>query len=432
MSKKFFYSFLLLITLNCYSQTQQKTVYERKVEALTIQFFKNLGVNPSLLNQKEKIGEIEGLFLASDVLQKLNTEKGVLLMLQLEREIKEAAKFKTAVDFQREKVKKEEAERKKQIEIAKQKERQRQAELKDQEEEKKERYDNSDYVQIKDEIQNDYKQWLAKGEFEKSDDYQNRVANTSSQAFDSICYKILIQNFKDKSGFSSNLLKYNADTEKFGIEFLFNDLKFNDSLNIPLKDASKFKDEIENFGIYVDDKDWSFIDSYLTPTKITFFNNRNKKSFEFHFSNKDFKNIYFSTSELELNSSNSLNNKFNFNDFYYNRIFTIKDGSAINSLAWENLLNKNFPKALEILERGIPLIKESDEVFPYLLTNLAHAYLFNNQFDKAHKIYLENLSLRLNEKPWKVAILEDFEDFGKRGIQNADMEKIKQELLLLQ
>lgn len=418
--------------MNCYSQTQQKTVYERKVEALTIQFFKNLGVNPSLLNQKEKIGEIEGLFLASDVLQKLNTEKGVLLMLQLEREIKEAAKFKTAVDFQREKVKKEEAERKKQIEIAKQKERQRQAELKDQEEEKKERYDNSDYVQIKDEIQNDYKQWLAKGEFEKSDDYQNRVANTSSQAFDSICYKILIQNFKDKSGFSSNLLKYNADTEKFGIEFLFNDLKFNDSLNIPLKDASKFKDEIENFGIYVDDKDWSFIDSYLTPTKITFFNNRNKKSFEFHFSNKDFKNIYFSTSELELNSSNSLNNKFNFNDFYYNRIFTIKDGSAINSLAWENLLNKNFPKALEILERGIPLIKESDEVFPYLLTNLAHAYLFNNQFDKAHKIYLENLSLRLNEKPWKVAILEDFEDFGKRGIQNADMEKIKQELLLLQ
>jgi len=418
--------------LNCYSQTQQKTVYERKVEALTIQFFKNLGVNPSLLNQKEKIGEIEGLFLASDVLQKLNTEKGVLLMLQLEREIKEAAKFKTAVDFQREKVKKEEAERKKQIEIAKQKERQRQAELKDQEEEKKERYDNSDYVQIKDEIQNDYKQWLAKGEFEKSDDYQNRVANTSSQAFDSICYKILVQNFKDKSGFSSNLLKYNADTEKFGIEFLFNDLKFNDSLNIPLKDASKFKDEIENFGIYVDDKDWSFIDSYLTPTKITFFNNRNKKSFEFHFSNKDFKNIYFSTSELELNSSNSLNNKFNFNDFYYNRIFTIKDGSAINSLAWENLLNKNFPKALEILERGIPLIKESDEVFPYLLTNLAHAYLFNNQFDKAHKIYLENLSLKLNEKPWKVAILEDFEDFGKRGIQNADMEKIKQELLLLQ
>lgn len=432
MSKRFFYSFLLLITLNCYSQTQQKTVYERKVEALTIQFFKNLGVNPSLLNQKEKIGEIEGLFLASDVLQKLNTEKGVLLMLQLEREIKEAAKFKTAVDFQREKVKKEEAERKKQIEIAKQKERQRQAELKDQEEEKKERYDNSDYVQIKDEIQNDYKQWLAKGEFEKSDDYQNRVANISSQAFDSICYKILVQNFKDKSGFSSNLLKYNADTEKFGIEFLFNDLKFKDSLNIPLKDASKFKDEIENFGIYVDDKDWSFIDSYLTPTKITFFNNRNKKSFEFHFSNTDFKNIYFSTSELELNSSNSLNNKFNFNDFYYNRIFTIKDGSAINSLAWENLLNKNFPKALEILDRGIPLIKESDEVFPYLLTNLAHAYLFNNQFDKAHKIYLENLSLKLNDKPWKVAILEDFEDFGKRGIQNADMEKIKQELLLLQ
>lgn len=431
MGKRFFYSFLLLLTFNCYSQTQQKTVYERKVEALTIQFFKNLGINPSLLNQKQKIGEIEGLFLAGDVLQKLNTEKGILLMLQLEREIKEAAKFKTAVDFQREKVKKEEAERKKQIEIAKQKERQRQAELKEQEEEKKERYDNSDYVQIKDEIQNDYKQWLEKGEFEKSDDYQNRVSNTSSQAFDSICYKILVHNFKNKSGFSSNLLKYNADTEKFGIEFLFNELKFTDSLNVPLKDASKFKEETENFGIYVDDKDWSFIDSYLTPTKITFFNNRNKKSFEFQFSNKDFKNISFSTSQLELNRSVSSNNKFDFAEYYYNRIFKIKDGSAINSLAWENLLNKNFPKALEILEKGIPLVQENDEAFPYLLTNLAHAYLFTNQFDKAHKIYLDNLSLKLNEKPWKTAILEDFDDFKKRGIQNADMEKIKQELLLL-
>ncbi len=431
MSKRFFYSFLLLITLNCYSQTQPKTVYEKKVEALTIQFFRNLGVNPSLLTQKEKIGELEGLFLASDVLQKLNTEKGVLLMLQLERQIKEAAKFKTAVDFQKEKAKKEEAERKKQVEIAKQKEKQRQAELKNQEEEKKELYNNSDYVQIKNEIQNDYKQWLEKGEFEKTEDYQNRITNTSSQAFDSICYKILVHNFKDKSGFSSNLLKYDADTEKFGIEFLFNDLKFTDSINIPLKDASKFKDEIEDFGIYIDDENWGFIENNLSPKKITFYNRDTKQGATFYFKRKELKEISISTSELSLNKP-TMDLNFNFNKYFYNTvIYKIKDGNAINSLAWECLLNQKFNEALQILEKGIPLIDEKNEVYPYLLTNLAHAYLFNNQFDKAHKIYLENLTLKLNDKTWKEAILQDFLDFKEKGIQNADMEKIKQELLLL-
>lgn len=430
MSKRFFYSFLLLITLNCYSQNQPKTVYERKVEALTIQFFRNLGVNPNLLTQKEKVGELEGLFLASDVLQKLNTEKGVLLMLQLERQIKEAAKFKTAVDFQKEKAKKEEAERKKQAEIAKQKEKQRQAELKNQEEEKKERYNNSDYVKIKNEIQNDYKQWSEKGEFEKSDDFQNRMTSASSQAFDSICYKILVQNFKDKSGFSSYLLKYNADTEKFGIEFLFNDLKFTDSINIPLKDASKVKDEFEDFGIYVDDENWGFIDNNLFPKKITFYNRDTKQGATFYFKRKELKEISISTSELSLNKPN-MNLNFDFNKYFYNTvIYKTKDGNAINSHAWECLLTQKFNEALKILEKGIPLIDEKNEVYPYLLTNLAHAYLFNNQFDKAHKIYLENLTLKLNDKTWKEAILQDFIDFKEKGIQNVDMEKIKQELLL--
>ena len=265
----------------------------------------------------------------------------------------------------------------------------------------------------------------------KTDDYQNRISNNSSKTFDSTCYKELTDAFKTKSGFSSNLLKYNADTENFGIEFTFNGVVFNDSINIPITGASKFKNDVENFEIHVDDKDWGLIDNNITPSKITYFNKDTEESFEFYFASKDLKPISFSSSELGLNSSVNINSKFNFDEFYYNRAFETKDGSAINTLGWDCLLNQNFSKALQIFERGVPLINDNNEVYPYLLTNLAHAYLFNNQFDKAHKIYFENLSLKLNDKPWKDAILQDFIDFKKRGIKSADMEKIKQEFLEL-
>ncbi|HEY5369187.1 MAG TPA: hypothetical protein VIJ75_09360 [Hanamia sp.] len=288
------------------------TPYEKESYSLTVQFLRELGVDEAILQKSSKMSDLEKLIVANDFLEKLNTEKGLMLMSEYEREMKEAEKLKTGVDFQRDKEKKAEAERQKQIEIAKEKERQIQTELEDKEKEKKERYNNSDYVHIGNAIKKDFNQWLQKGEFEKTEDYQNRISNNSSKVFDSICLKNLANAvFKVKSDFSSNLLKYNPDTEKFGIEFTFNGMAYNDSISIPIDIAPKFKDDIQNFQIYVDDKDWKFIDNYLTPTKITFFNNYKKIGFEFYFTNKDFKNIYFSTSELGLDSLTNLNTKFN-------------------------------------------------------------------------------------------------------------------------
>jgi len=188
--------------------------------------------------------------------------------------------------------------------------------------EKKERHSNSDYFQIKYEVQSAFKLWLEKGEFEKSKDFQDRVVNISARAFDSICYKVLVRNFNDKRGFSSTLLKYDADSERFGIESNFNGVIFRNSLNIPIKDASKFKDEFENLEIHVDDKDWGFVDGYLTPAKIKFFIGE-KMVFELSFTNKDFSNISFSTSELGFNLSNGVSHKFIFNEFYNKKIFAL-------------------------------------------------------------------------------------------------------------
>jgi len=83
---------------------------------------------------------------------------------------------------------------------------------------------------------------------------------------------------------------------------------------------------------------------------------------------------------------------------------------------------------LQVLEKGIPLIADTDETYPYLLTNLAHAYLFTNQFEKAHKVYLDNQQRKLHDMTWKEAILQDFKDFKAKGISSPDMEKIRQEI----
>lgn len=403
------------------------TAYEKKCYSLQVQFLRNLGVDEALLKKTSNLSDLEKLLAAGELLQKLNTEKGLRLMLALERELKDAEKLKTAVDFQRDKAKKEEAERKKQIELAKQKERQRQDEIKRQEQEKKERFESSDFVTVRNKIKESFNEWYQKGEFEKRDDYQTRISSFSAKAFDSVCFKTIIQAFKAKTGFSSKLLKYNADTEKFGVEFTFNDLTVKDSVNIPIDKASKFKNDFEDFGIYVDDADWVFIDNYLSPTKISFYNRDTKQNAEFRFSNNNAKKIDFSSSDFGASFS-AINTKFVFEEVYLNKIFELKDASAINTIAWENLLEKNFTKALQVLERGIPLIEETDEAYPYLLTNLAHAYLFTNQFEKAHKIYFDNVQRKLDDMTWKEAILQDFNDFKTRGINYADMDKIRQEI----
>jgi hypothetical protein len=222
---------------------------------------------------------------------------------------------------------------------------------------KKEQYSNSDYFQIKDEIQREYRTWLEKGEFEKSKDFQDRIANSSSTAFDSICYKVIVYNFKDRPKVSYTLLKYNADTEKFGIEFNFNNLIFKDSLNIPLKDASIFKDEFENLELHVNPKDWRFIDGNLAPTKITLSNDV-KAAFKLSFTNERFKDILFSTQELGFKLLNDLNHQFNYNEFY-NRAFALGQTEQI-------ILKNNFQQGTDDNENEDKIFTkvENEAAFP--------------------------------------------------------------------
>jgi hypothetical protein len=58
---------------------------------------------------------------------------------------------------------------------------------------------------------------------------------------------------------------------------------------------------------------------------------------------------------------------------------------------------------------------------------LAHSYLFDNQFDKAKAIYLENKNTKLRDdaRTFRQAVLDDFKELQEAGITHPDVKKIK-------
>jgi hypothetical protein len=94
------------------------------------------------------------------------------------------------------------------------------------------------------------------------------------------------------------------------------------------------------------------------------------------------------------------------------------------SLAWYHLFDRTpreaiaaSLKALELSPRNAAMIKVA----------LAHSYLFDNQFDKAKAIYLENKNAKLggDERTFSQAVLDDFKELEEAGITHPDIEKIK-------
>jgi hypothetical protein len=69
----------------------------------------------------------------------------------------------------------------------------------------------------------------------------------------------------------------------------------------------------------------------------------------------------------------------------------------------------------------------SPDIAATIKTNLAHGYLFDNQFEKAKAIYLENKDVKLPDdgRTFSEAVLDDFKEFEEVGVTHPDMEKIK-------
>jgi hypothetical protein len=94
------------------------------------------------------------------------------------------------------------------------------------------------------------------------------------------------------------------------------------------------------------------------------------------------------------------------------------------SLAWYHLFDRNRREAIAASLKALELSPHNAAM---IKLTLAHSYLFDNQFDKAKAIYLENKNAKLrdDERTFSQAVLDDFKELEEAGITHPDMEKIK-------
>jgi len=100
-----------------------------------------------------------------------------------------------------------------------------------------------------------------------------------------------------------------------------------------------------------------------------------------------------------------------------------KNGEYYTELGWYQLFNG---KPNESLAASLKALELSPDDSVLIKGNLAHAYLFDNQFDKARALYLENRDAKIDdERTFKQAVLDDFKEFQDAGITHPNIDKIK-------
>ena len=94
------------------------------------------------------------------------------------------------------------------------------------------------------------------------------------------------------------------------------------------------------------------------------------------------------------------------------------------SLAWYHFFNRTPREAIAASLKALDLSPHNAAM---IKVALAHSYLFDNQFDKAKAIYLENKNAKLpgDERTFSQAVLDDFKKLEEAGVTHPDMEKIK-------
>ncbi len=97
----------------------------------------------------------------------------------------------------------------------------------------------------------------------------------------------------------------------------------------------------------------------------------------------------------------------------------------LNDIGWYLLENKQYDVALEYIKRGLQLYPKN----LLLEGNLAHCYLFKNEYDKAIEIYKRNLTQTIEPSfSWENMIEQDFEFFKANKFPTDQMDKVSSEL----
>ena len=98
-----------------------------------------------------------------------------------------------------------------------------------------------------------------------------------------------------------------------------------------------------------------------------------------------------------------------------------------NNIGWNLLGNKNYLEAIKYLKRGLVLHPNS----LLMEGNLAHCFLFGNDYESAIKIYRQHLKESINEVyTWKKMIKEDFAFFKNSNFDAVQMDRVITDLKL--
>ena len=99
------------------------------------------------------------------------------------------------------------------------------------------------------------------------------------------------------------------------------------------------------------------------------------------------------------------------------------NGDYYLGLGWYQLFNR---KPRESIAASLKALELSSDDAVLIKGNLADAYLFDNQFDKAKALYLENQNAKISEeRSFIQMVLDDFKELQEAGVTHPDIEKIK-------
>lgn len=153
-------------------------------------------------------------------------------------------------------------------------------------------------------------------------------------------------------------------------------------------------------------------------------------------SQNDFINMEFPTEKSFITDStgNAIGYSRKMNDKVFPsaikvaRLDTIKPQvGVLNAFGWHLIETKRFDEAILYLNRGLEL--EPNDI--RAINNLAHCYLFKNEFDKAIKMYKVFIDKGINAHASQMNIIkDDFAFFLKNGFEKFLITKATTELKL--
>jgi hypothetical protein len=296
---------------------------------------KSIGVQNSLIQMATKLNDWDIIRTSQDFALKckmIEKEELIALLLITDKRLKESEKLKNKIDLNhdRDKKVKEDAERKR-LEIERQNEVRRKESI-EVENELKRKYQNSDYVAIINRVSNEFNDWLKKSEFEKTDDYNQRM-NSRELKFKEICNNSVLKQLQYQTNFSPEagsdvyqsdiessfkLLDYNADKELFPFVLKYKFIEFKDTINISFNDAQQFKKQTNYQNVHLPKQafEYGIIDNYIYPKKLYFDNIQGKSNVEIELNfSLPMKSISFSTEELKLSNYTFEKLEYNLKDF---------------------------------------------------------------------------------------------------------------------